>query len=93
MQIRYSLLLALFAASLTGCDDRLDDDYNRIEKTFSYQVGSNKDYYIGYNGLDSKFVHVGVIYGQVDDKKLCEEFVKLYNNWKKTNAYACKPAN
>ena len=78
---------------LVGCKDQLDHEYERIETTFSDKIGSDTDYYIGYNGIDGRFVHVGIIYGQIDDKKLCEEFVTLYNASKGANAYLCRAAN
>lgn len=78
---------------LSACSDSLDNDYARIEHALNEKVGSDNDYYIGYRGLDGRFVHVGVIYGQANDQQLCEEIVTLYNNWKDANAYFCKQAN
>jgi hypothetical protein len=77
--MKLRLLIAICVLLIPACDFAADQ--NDVQKFFSKnKISGSPDYAFVKYGIGGSPDHLATIHGYLDDKKVCEELAKEYND-------------
>lgn len=87
-------LVVLIASVLPGCEDKLEDQMERLTKAVSSdKYGQSSDVWLVKFNAFGEWEKTALVFGYLDDFGFCNEVATMYVNKYPSDQYSCQVAN